>query len=106
MHCAKDALEKIKEQVSAGRSPYKLILIDYEMPQVNGSDAAIMIRNYLTDHAPDQQQPFIVCMTVHTLHTSGAVRIDSTGFDLMVSKPIFKEGMRRILIKAGFSSNS
>ena len=49
MSCAKDALEKIKEQISAGRSPYKLILIDYQMPQVNGSELAIMIRSHLTD---------------------------------------------------------
>ena len=105
MSCAKDALEKIKEQISAGRSPYKLILIDYQMPQVNGSELAIMIRSHLTDLAPDQQQPYIVCMTGHM---NAAVRFDSmdSSFDLLVSKPIFKEGMRRILTKAGFCSNS
>ena len=42
---------------------YSLILMDYNMPVLNGIEATKIIRQLLKDYAPNLPQPHICCLT-------------------------------------------
>jgi PAS domain S-box-containing protein len=55
------AVEKVKARVQAGKPPYQAILMDWEMPGINGWDAIERIRKLTLG----PQEPIIVMVTAH-----------------------------------------
>ena len=83
---------------SAGRT-YNLILMDYDMPVLNGIEATKIIRQYMKDTAPNLPQPFICCITSYNDANlkNEAIKARMNSFAV---KPIFKSCIQKLLIQA------
>ena len=91
----------VKDQIERGSSVYKLIILDYKMPNLKGVEAATMIRDLLCGRAPEQPTPLIACLTSYCAELPVEVRNkDNKLFDLISSKPIFKPGIFMLLEQA------
>ena len=72
---------------------YKLILMDYNMPILNGAEATNLIRNYLKKKkVRDDAQPFIACTTIST-NKDIMLECEVAGVSTFAHKPIFKHGI-------------
>jgi len=76
-----------------------MILMDYEMPILNGIEATKIIRQYLKDTAPNLPQPYICCLTSYNDKKlkNEALKANMNSFAV---KPIFKSGIQQLLIQA------
>jgi hypothetical protein len=66
-----------------------LILMDIQMPQMNGYDATLKIRKFNTD-------VIIIAQTAYT-HDEAIEKINKCGFNDYISKPINKDNLYRII---------
>jgi CheY-like chemotaxis protein len=81
-----EALEAVQRQ------PYDLILMDIQMPEMDGVEATQQIRDLL----PPQKQPYIVAMTAHAL-VGDRERYLNKGMDGYISKPVHIEDLIEVL---------
>jgi CheY-like chemotaxis protein len=82
----KEALDALQRQ------PYDLVLMDIQMPEMDGLEATRQIRRTL---APSQQ-PRIVAMTANAMHGDRAVCL-AAGMDDYISKPMRSGDLLAIL---------
>ena len=59
-----DIIKQDIQQNNYNRSSFKLILMDFEMPEINGPEATGLIREFL--YFEDLEQPIIAAVTGHT----------------------------------------
>lgn len=79
--------------------------MDIAMPICDGKASTVMIRKFLAEEAPAElEQPFICCLTSYQqkAHLQSAIE---AGMDGYLTKPIFKTGIQRLLVKAGLLDN-
>jgi signal transduction histidine kinase/DNA-binding response OmpR family regulator len=84
-----DAVTNGQEALEAlQRQRYDVVLMDIQMPILDGMEATVQIRRLL----PDAQQPYIIAMTAHTL---GDVydRYQAAGMDECIGKPFRAEDL-------------
>jgi len=74
------------------RQPYDLVLMDLQMPGMDGFEATRRIRELW----PKDQQPYIIAMTAHAMR-GDRERCLETGMDAYLSKPIRIEDLRTAL---------
>ena len=74
------------------RERYDVVLMDIQMPEMDGFEATRLIR----ERYPSHEQPLIVAMTAHAVH-GYRERCLEAGMDDYVSKPIKLESLRAIL---------
>jgi CheY-like chemotaxis protein len=82
------ALDKVKENVLANgnkKCSYDLILMDCNMPQMDGYESTHEIRSYL--YSLNLDQPIIVAVTGHT-EPAYVDRAIKSGMNQVLSKPI------------------
>ena len=77
----------------ASREEYDLILMDVQMPGMNGFDATAAIREH--DRASGRHTP-IIAMTAHSMRGDRERCLDA-GMDGYISKPIRLEDLRRVV---------
>ncbi len=75
------------------RQPYDLVLMDIQMPEMDGEEAAKIIRNLL----PESHQPIIVAMTAHALE-GDRERYIQGGMDGYISKPVHVQQLKDVLL--------
>ena len=85
---------------------YELIIMDLYMPICNGLEAAKSIRKYLKKvragilDSSTLVQPYICLLT-----SNGTIACQEraliSGIDCVITKPIFKVGIQKLLIKSG-----
>jgi CheY-like chemotaxis protein len=68
---------------AVGQRPYDVILMDVQMPEMDGLKATIHIREQLLS----QKQPFIIAMTANAL-AGDREKYISQGMDDYISKPV------------------
>jgi PAS domain S-box-containing protein len=83
------------------RQYYDLILLDIQMPEMDGEQAAVIIRNnYL--HG---RQPRIVALTAHALEGDREKYL-AAGMDDFISKPVHIEELKKVLEETPILSTS
>ena len=99
-----DGLEAIKLVQARANDPnqpmYKLILMDYSMPECDGPTATAAIRNYLNEVGQGKYQPIICILTAYSERTY-LDKANEAGSSCYYVKPIFKPELHKLLIKAG-----
>jgi signal transduction histidine kinase/ActR/RegA family two-component response regulator len=78
------------------QNPYDIVLMDVEMPEMDGPAAAAAIRRDL----PADRQPAIVALTAHSLDARGG-QFHEAGMNAYLGKPIRTAELTRILAAGG-----
>ena len=83
-------LELLYENPDA--SMYKLILLDYSMPDMNGPEVCQRIREILTP----EQQPYIACCTAYDDINFRKMAMEA-GMDQFLNKPVEMDKIKELL---------
>ena len=97
-----DALKKVMDNVSNNDnefSNYSLILMDCNMPFMDGYEATGKIRQHLYSKGVDQ--PIIIAVTGHTEDTY-IQRCYDSGMNEVIFKPCASDEIKKIVDKIGF----
>jgi PAS domain S-box-containing protein len=96
-----DAVANGGEAVDAVRRiPYDIILMDCQMPEMDGFEATRRIRLFETDHPRHSRPPvYIIAMTANALEGNRDVCF-SAGMDDYVSKPVKLPELQAVLARA------
>ncbi len=78
--------------------PYDLVLMDVQMPEMDGLEATRRIRETL----PEESRPVVVAMTANAMEGDREACL-SAGMDDYVAKPIHPEELRAVLQRVGES---
>lgn len=76
------------------RQPYDVVLMDIQMPEMDGEEATRLIRELL----PESHQPNIIAMTAHALE-GDRERYIATGMNNYISKPVQVKQLRTALLE-------
>lgn len=93
---AMDGLEAVR---AVEQQPFDIILMDVQMPKMNGLDATKRIRQMEL-----AIQPLIIAMSASAMTHDHAVAYEA-GMDDFVDKPVSVNDLRRVLTQAPVSSN-
>ena len=88
----KEAVEIVKQRIDSGQKPFDLIFMDIHMPEMDGKEAASIIRN-LNTGTP------IVAMTAETMTVTGIAPYKDYGMESYLSKPFTKQELWKCLLK-------
>ena len=64
-HNGLEAIEKVRARVQSGEAIYRMIMMDFSMPECDGPTSTKAIRQLLSKDAPDLKQPFVCCLTAY-----------------------------------------
>lgn len=81
------AIEKAKSK------PYDLILMDIQMPELNGIEATKQILKYFKDHKADEKPPVIIALTANAFEDEVSHCL-SVGMSHFISKPFTLESLK------------
>lgn len=95
-HTALLASDGIEGVALAAGQPFDLILMDIDMPRLDGIEATRRIR---ADGGPNARTR-IVALTAHYSEATGH-RLDAAGIDAIATKPLSREALRRLLRAPG-----
>jgi len=76
---------------------YDIVLMDVQMPEIDGFTSTKMIRKYENDHQIIEKTP-IIAMTANAMLGDKEKCIEA-GMDDYISKPFTAENLNKILIK-------
>jgi signal transduction histidine kinase/CheY-like chemotaxis protein len=80
---------------SVTRQPYDLVLMDIQMPEMDGIEAAQAIRKKVADRCP-----ILVALTANAFHGAREEYL-AQGFDDYLSKPILPPALRQLITRVG-----
>ena len=86
--------ERTKRNTEEGVPMYKIILLDYSMPLMNGPEVATKLIHYLK--LANLEKPYICCCTAYA-EASFKRHALAVGMDHFLTKPIDSEEMMSIL---------
>ena len=90
-HSASEASDARQAMTLFNSTPFDLILLDIQMPEIDG----IQLMNMMRDAQPELSTP-IIAMTANA-QESEKERLLALGFDAYISKPIDQSKLRRLL---------
>src|SRR6202044_3222182 len=89
---AANGLEALQAVV---RQPYDLVLLDIQMPEMDGVEAAQAMRKKLGDACP-----YLVAVTANAFHGAREEYL-AQGFDDYLSKPVLPPALRQLITRVG-----
>jgi CheY-like chemotaxis protein len=89
---AGNGLEALESVV---RQPYDLVLLDIQMPEMDGIEAAQAMRKKLGEKCP-----MLVALTANAFHGAREEYL-AQGFDDYLSKPILPPALRQLIVRVG-----
>jgi signal transduction histidine kinase/CheY-like chemotaxis protein len=89
---AANGLEALESVI---RQPYDLVLLDIQMPEMDGLEAAQAMRKKLNDRCP-----FLVALTANAFQGAREEYL-AQGFDDYLSKPILPPALRQLITRIG-----
>jgi signal transduction histidine kinase/CheY-like chemotaxis protein len=89
---AANGLEALESVI---RQPYDLVLLDIQMPEMDGIEAAQAMRKKLNDRCPR-----LVALTANAFHGAREEYL-AQGFDDYLSKPILPPALRQLITRVG-----
>ena len=99
----REAVSWVKQRFHTQNDAYKLILMDYSMPELNGIEAGIKIKKFMKKYLPVDQKSYICCITAFE-GKKYAKQSLLAGMDFFLRKPVFKSGMEKLLKKVGLTN--
>ena len=97
------ALKKVKQKYRVQGETYKLILMDFSMPLMDGPTSARQIQEYLSkeqeQNQTDLQRPLICCVSAYRGSQYRQKALEA-GMDMFIDKNIDESKLKRVLIKA------
>jgi signal transduction histidine kinase/CheY-like chemotaxis protein len=87
------AVNGLKALESVMRQPYDLVLLDIQMPEMDGIEAAQAMRKKLNDKCP-----LLVALTANAFHGAREEYL-AQGFDDYLSKPILPPALRQLITR-------
>ncbi|SFV65543.1 putative sensor protein [hydrothermal vent metagenome] len=93
---ANDGIEAIKAIKDSGDNPYEIILMDCQMPNMDGYDATKLLKS--GEHGEDVKKIPIIAMTANAME-GDKERCLAIGMDDYISKPINPNKLEEILKK-------
>jgi len=94
----REAISQLKKATRVGLK-YRLVLTDFNMPELDGIQATKQMRDYLENHmVPKKDQPSIIGATGHIEDKFIELGINA-GMNEVISKPIYYAQMLSILQK-------
>ncbi len=90
--CVGNGLLAVEELTA---TPYAIVLMDVQMPELDGYQATRRIRAEL----PAERQPYIIALTANAM-AEDAERCRAAGMDDYVAKPLTKDALRAALERA------
>jgi CheY-like chemotaxis protein len=78
-----------------GKHPYRIVLMDVQMPLMDGLEATRRIRS----EVPTERQPYIIALTANAMADDEAQCLEA-GMNAYLSKPLSKERLALALTKA------
>jgi CheY-like chemotaxis protein len=90
---AADGLEVL---AALERQPYDLVLMDVQMPEMDGMEASRQIRT----RWPAEQQPYIIALTANALKEDRAACL-AAGMNDYLSKPVQAADLQEALVRCG-----
>jgi PAS domain S-box-containing protein len=82
--CASDGAAAV---AMAKQKHYQLVLMDVQMPELDGLEATKLIRHFYVDHSTRRRTPIIVAMTANAMR-GDRERCLAAGMDDYITKPI------------------
>ncbi|NHZ48162.1 ATP-binding protein, partial [Nitratidesulfovibrio liaohensis] len=89
--CVENGADAVR---AAGEAEYDLILMDIQMPEMDGTEAARRISDLA--HSTGRARPPIVALTAHALR-GDRERFLASGMDDYIAKPLERDVLRRVL---------
>ncbi|WP_035066051.1 PAS domain-containing protein [Nitratidesulfovibrio termitidis] len=89
--CVENGADAVR---AAGEAEYDLILMDIQMPEMDGTEAARRINDLA--HSTGRSRPPIVALTAHALR-GDRERFLASGMDDYIAKPLERDVLRRVL---------
>ena len=95
------ALKKVKQKYRVKGETYKLILMDYSMPIMDGPTSARQIQEFLSTKLRKKQsglqRPYICCFSAY-MDSEYQKEALGAGMDLFIDKSIDEDKLKRMLI--------
>ena len=93
---SKNVVALLDKRIKEKKPIYRLVLMDFAMPEVDGCECANQIRHFISSKG--FAQPAIVCLTAYT-ETQFRDKALAAGMDEVAVKPVFKKKMQQILAR-------
>ena len=95
-----EAIEHATNRIHSGLHFYKLILMDFAMPNCDGPTAAAAILKLLKEHRPSEPPVLICCVTAYTTDDFRKTALDS-GMKHFFTKPVKSGCIEALLQEVG-----
>ena len=82
--------DRIAKVLRGTAEMFKILLIDYSMPDMDGLELVRKLRSLLEEHNLSDKQPIYCCCTAYNTAEHRDIAI-SSGFDYFMVKPIKKD---------------
>ena len=90
----------MKKRFKKTGGSYRLILLDYSMPECDGIQAVKKFKSFMEANLPESEHSFICCVSAYSSN-GHRLKAATAGMNYFLAKPIAQEAMQIVLEKAG-----